>query len=211
MGPCGAPGIACRDQADSTPRAKVGVMDWRIEAMKRPWKDWEVISGFESLKLRDVEGRVTSCSTWNIPLGWVDDVFHTHNVSILDIFSGRVAGYLSDYFGDVLLVDTEMESGHQVQVTVQIALQKYLPTNISNIFNPKWKKKCGQMAPRERKSKTTERRRRRGGVTSSVPYPEVKVQGEACELPAKKECETVNKGLAENTLDNIALIPENAV
>ena len=55
------PGVAMplgrgwRCQADSRPRERRGVMDWRIEATITPWKDWEVKSGFMVLMLRDVD------------------------------------------------------------------------------------------------------------------------------------------------------------
>ena len=71
----GDPGMACLCQAVSRPNARRGVMDCRIEPTRTPWKDWEVISGFMALRLRDVEGRMTSCSIWNTPPGALDDVF----------------------------------------------------------------------------------------------------------------------------------------
>jgi len=71
----GDPGMACLCQAASRPSARRGVMDWRIEPTRTPWKDWEVMSGFMALRLRDVDGRMMSCSIWNTPPGALDAVF----------------------------------------------------------------------------------------------------------------------------------------
>lgn len=72
----GPPGMACLCQAVSMPSASRGVTDWRMEAMATPWMDSDVMSGFATFMLIDVEGSVMSWSSWKTPPGWVAEVFY---------------------------------------------------------------------------------------------------------------------------------------
>jgi hypothetical protein len=76
-----------------------------MEAMATPWMDSDVMSGFATFMLIDVEGSVMSWSSWKTPPGWVAEVFY---VSLNDTrMLGRGTDLTHD-FGCILVVDAEV-------------------------------------------------------------------------------------------------------
>jgi hypothetical protein len=81
-------------------------MDWRMEAMATPWMDSDVTSGFATFILIDVEGSMTSWSSWKTPPGWLAEVLYVSEKK-RDDFEGGGTNLTHD-FGCILVVDAEI-------------------------------------------------------------------------------------------------------